>query len=98
MFNTFRAASSTRGAPSRRREERSRRDTPASAFPNAFRVSAPLSGCYGHARRLLRGDRRRRQPGINPATFATDLANYTNVISTTDATYPHTESEPPLKC
>jgi len=38
------------------------------------------------------------QPGVNPATFATDFANYTNMIATTDATYPHIESEPPLKC
>jgi Lipase (class 2) len=38
------------------------------------------------------------QPGVNPATFATDFANYATTIATVDATYPHVASEPPLNC
>jgi triacylglycerol esterase/lipase EstA (alpha/beta hydrolase family) len=38
------------------------------------------------------------QPGVNPETFASDYAHYDQVIVETFATYPHSESEPPLKC
>ncbi len=37
-------------------------------------------------------------PGVNPATFATDLASAALVLSTTLATYPHVAAEPPLAC
>jgi hypothetical protein len=37
-------------------------------------------------------------PGINPLTFATDLADAAAVLGTTIATYPHVSSEPPLAC
>ena len=37
-------------------------------------------------------------PGINPLTFATDLASATAVLASTIAEYPHVDSEPPLAC
>jgi pimeloyl-ACP methyl ester carboxylesterase len=37
-------------------------------------------------------------PGVNPVTFATDLASAAAVLSTTLATYPHVSAEPPLAC
>jgi hypothetical protein len=37
-------------------------------------------------------------PGVNPLTFATDLAQTDAVIATTLATYPHVGAEPPLAC
>ncbi|MDX6617122.1 MAG: hypothetical protein QOD60_2213 [Solirubrobacterales bacterium] len=37
-------------------------------------------------------------PGVNPLTFATDLASAATVLATTIATYPHVSSEPPLAC
>jgi triacylglycerol esterase/lipase EstA (alpha/beta hydrolase family) len=38
------------------------------------------------------------QPGVNPATFAQDDAKYDQEISEVFATYPRSQSEPPLKC
>jgi triacylglycerol esterase/lipase EstA (alpha/beta hydrolase family) len=38
------------------------------------------------------------QPGVNPSTFAHDDAKYDQEISEVFATYPRSESEPPLKC
>jgi hypothetical protein len=37
-------------------------------------------------------------PGINPLTFATDLASAAAVLGTTIAAYPHVSSEPALAC
>ncbi len=37
-------------------------------------------------------------PGVDPTTFALDYASTLETISTTLATYPHTPSEPPLRC
>jgi pimeloyl-ACP methyl ester carboxylesterase len=37
-------------------------------------------------------------PGVNPVTFATDLASAAAVLSTTLATSPHVSAEPPLAC
>jgi hypothetical protein len=37
-------------------------------------------------------------PGINPLTFATDLASAGAVLGSTIAGYPHVDSEPPLAC
>jgi pimeloyl-ACP methyl ester carboxylesterase len=36
-------------------------------------------------------------PGVNPATFATDLAAAGTALATTLATFPHVDSEPPLR-
>jgi triacylglycerol esterase/lipase EstA (alpha/beta hydrolase family) len=38
------------------------------------------------------------QPGVNPATVATDEASSAADLFGTIATYPHVSSEPPLKC
>ena len=37
-------------------------------------------------------------PGINPLSFATDMASAMLVLTSTIATYPHVASEPPLAC
>ena len=38
------------------------------------------------------------QPGVDPSTFAQDDAKYNQEISEVFASYPRSESEPPLKC
>jgi len=38
------------------------------------------------------------QPGVNPATFATDYAAFTSEISEQLQTFPKVAAEPPLKC